>query len=269
MATMWKVLCTALAAGACLASSRAEAHVGGHAPRLEPTATATPRPPDDAGEPPEDAPVRVRIRGPMGAISATLRMRAPRRERRGPPSRAENAPDDTRAPLLVRMGVQGARMGDGGALGLFLTLDGMKAGIDLRVTGLTFPVDDGTNSLDHLTVLGTHLTVALVSTERGRLRVEAGVASAHAPGVLFVGPSFAASGEACIGESRWDVEGRVQATPFPYRQVEAQAGVALHLGAFNLRGGWHGLYLDDTGLLPGIEHQDALAGPYFGMGFAF
>jgi hypothetical protein len=181
----------------------------------------------------------------------------------------EASEDDGPVPLMVRLGVQGDRLGDAGALDFFMAMDGARLGTDTRVTGLALPADDGTDAMDRLTLLSAHLTATLASSDRGRFRIEGGVASVHAPDVLFVGPSFAASAEACVGRSALDVEARLQATPFPYRQVDAQAGLALHLGALNLRGGWRGLFLDDVGLVDGIHHRDAFAGPYLGLGLAF
>lgn len=105
--------------------------------------------------------------------------------------------------------------------------------------------------------------------ERGRLRLEGGVASAHAPDILFVGPSFAASVEACIGPSPVDLEARIQAVPFPHRQVDAQAGLAVHVGSLHLRGGWRALYLNDAGHTTGETQVERLTGPYLGLGLTF
>ncbi|MFP2930041.1 hypothetical protein ACLESO_33565 [Pyxidicoccus sp. 3LG] len=172
-------------------------------------------------------------------------------------------------PLLVRLGLQGDLLGDGGAMGLFMAMEGRRMGMDTRYTGLVLPADDGSADVDRISLLSAHVTAALWAGERGRVRVEAGVASAHAPDILFVGPSFGASVEACIGRSPVDLEARLQATPFPHRQVDAQAGLALHLGAFNMRGGWRGLYLNDAGHTDGEEHAEGFAGPYLGLGLTF
>jgi hypothetical protein len=98
--------------------------------------------------------------------------------------------------------------------------------------------------------------------------VEAGVSSAHAPDLTALGPSFALSLEACL-VGNMDLELRAQATPYPYRQLDGQAGLALHLNSLVLRGGWRGLYLNDNGLVDNVVHEDAFGGPYAGVGFAF
>jgi len=184
----------------------------------------------------------------------------------GTPPRVEQEQDDA-VRLLVRMGVQGDWLHDsGGAMGLFMAMDGRRLGLDARMTGLSLRAADGSDTTDRITLLSAHATAALWAGPRGRLRLEAGIASAHAPDIIFAGPSFGASVEACIGPSPVDVEARVQAVPFPHRQVDAQAGLALHLGALNLRGGWRTLYLNDAGYLDGEEHVERLTGPYLGIG---
>ncbi|MFP2900697.1 hypothetical protein [Corallococcus sp. 4LFB] len=138
------------------------------------------------------------------------------------------------------------------------------------MSGIALSADDGSEDTDRLTLLDAHLTISPWSTERGRFRLEAGIASAHAPDAIFVGPSFAASLEACIGPSPFDLEARIQAVPFPHRQVDMQAGLAVHLGALNLRGGWRTLYLSDAGQLDdGVVHADLFSGPYLGLGLSF
>lgn len=172
-------------------------------------------------------------------------------------------------PLMVRLGVQGDLLGNGGAMGLFMAMEGKRLGLDTRVTGIALPADDGSNRVDRITLLGAHATAALWMSQRGRMRVEAGVVSAHAPDIIFVGPSFGASVEACIGRSPVDLEARLHAVPYPHRQVDMQAGLAVHLGSLNMRGGWRALYLNDAGHVDGEVHAEAFGGPYLGVGLSF
>ncbi|MFP2930039.1 hypothetical protein ACLESO_33555 [Pyxidicoccus sp. 3LG] len=172
------------------------------------------------------------------------------------------------APLSFRLGLQGGPLGGGGAGDLFLGLEGQRFGVDGRLTGLVLPTDDGTEGTDTLSLVEAHLTWALVAHQRVRLRVEAGVSTANAPDISFVGPSMGMSLEACVG-GPLDVEARVQATPFPYRQVDASAALALHLGALVLRGGYRGMVLDDQGLVDGVIHVDSFHGPFFGLGLSY
>jgi hypothetical protein len=188
---------------------------------------------------------------------------------RGEPSgEVQATPAQQSDPTSVRLGVDGAAMNTVGGLSAFLGVEGVRAGIDVRALGLLMPTDDGTQGTDRITLMNAHLTYALVSTERARLRVEGGISSAHAPDVTALGPSFALSLEACL-VGNLDLELRAQGTPYPYRQLDTQAGLALHLNALVLRGGWRGLYMNDMGIVDDIVHEDAFGGPFVGLGFSF
>jgi len=172
------------------------------------------------------------------------------------------------SPLSLRLGVDGAAMGHGAGVGAFLGIEGQQWGVDGRALALVLPTDDGTVGTDTITLTNVHLTLALVAMEKARFRVEGGFSSAHAPDLTVVGPSMALSFEACV-VGPFDLEMRVQATPYPYRQLEGHAGLAMHLNTLVLRGGWRGLFLDDNGLVDGVPHSDAFSGPYLGLGLTF
>lgn len=172
------------------------------------------------------------------------------------------------APLSFRLGLQGGPVTEGAAVDAFVGLEGRRFGADVRLTGMGLDADDGSNTTDTLTLVEAHFTWALVSLPRARLRAEAGVSTAMAPDVTFVGPSLGMSLEACMA-GPLDFEARVQSTPFPYRQVDASAALALHLGALVLRGGYRGMVLDDAGEVDDVRHVDTFHGPYFGMGLTY
>jgi hypothetical protein len=172
------------------------------------------------------------------------------------------------SPLSLRLGLDGAAMGNGAGVGAFIGFEGQQWGLEGRVLGLVLPTDDGTPGTDSITLTNVHLTVALVAMEKARFRVEGGFSSAHAPDLTVLGPSMALSFEACLA-GPLDLEMRLQATPYPYRQLEGHAGMALHLNSLLLRGGWRGLFLDDNGLVDGVVHQDSFSGPYLGLGLIF
>lgn len=172
------------------------------------------------------------------------------------------------ASISLRSGLQGGPLGGGAGVDLFLGLEGYRFGVDGRLTALGLPTDDGTSGSDAIALWEGHLTWALVALERARLRAEVGVSAANAPDVSFVGFSMGASFEACV-VGPLDLEARMQLTPFPYRQIDASAALALHLGAVVLRGGYRGMMLDDAGLVDGIVHRDLFSGPYFGLGLTF
>ncbi len=186
----------------------------------------------------------------------------PELDRRTPPETVR------RSPTLVRMGVTGQAMGGGSALGLNLGIEGKRWGVDGALTAMSLPTDDGTEGEDRIGLYSAHLTYALYSSDRGRLRAEAGMAVAAAPDITFVGPSIAMSFERCLFGGL-DVESRGQLVVVPYTQVDAQAGLALHMGILTLRGGWRWLLLNDRGLVDGEVHQDDFAGPYAGLGLNF
>ncbi|KFE64936.1 hypothetical protein [Hyalangium minutum] len=190
------------------------------------------------------------------------------------PLAAEIGPDGTvqeqrhAAPLSLRSGLQGGPMSGGAAVDLFLGLEGHRFGVSGMLTGLELPTDDGTAGTDTITLVMAHLTWSFIAEERIRLRGEAGVSTANAPDISFVGLGLAGSVEACV-VGPLDVEARLALTPFPHRVVDASAALALHLGALVIRGGYRGLVLDDAGLVDGIVHRDVLGGPYFGLGLTF
>jgi len=185
-----------------------------------------------------------------------------------PSVEVRSAPAQQPSPTSVRLGVDGAAMNTVGGLSAFLGIEGVRAGIDARALGLLMPTDDGTQGTDNITLMNFHLTYALIAQERVRLRMEGGISTAHAPDLTALGPSFALSLEACL-VGNLDLELRAQGTPYPYRQLDTQAGLALHLNALVLRGGWRGLYLNDMGVVDDVVHEDAFGGPYVGLGFAF
>ncbi|QSQ22117.1 hypothetical protein JY651_44455 [Pyxidicoccus parkwayensis] len=288
------VLCGALAAGV-LWSAPAEARFGKHSSSSSSQSGGSrdhggPRPSRPSGDErprthgatpisgrsssndDDDSPRRRRrvvVRRPLTEVivSGAIIAAPPRARALAPVTRVRERYEPV--PLMVRLGVEGGLLGDGGAMGVFMAVEGRRLGMDTRVTGIALPADDGSKDVDRITLLSAHITAALWAGPRGRVRVEAGVASAHAPDIIFVGPSFGASAEACIGRSPVDLEARLHATPFPHRQVDVQAGLATHLGALNLRGGWRGLYLNDEGHVDGIEHAESIGGPYLGLGLSF
>lgn len=168
----------------------------------------------------------------------------------------------------IRLGVDAASMGGGTGISLFAAFEGERMGLDVRGTDLTLPTDDGTAGSDNIKLANLHLTYAVVTREKLRVRIEGGLSGAQAPDLSVAAPSFAVSLEGCL-LPMVDVELRAQATPFPYQQLDAQAALALRLQALVVRGGWRALYLNDNGLVDGEAHSDAFGGPFLGAGFTF
>lgn len=171
-------------------------------------------------------------------------------------------------PLELRMGLNVGAMGGGLSGDAFLGIEGEALGIAVQGTQLVLPTDDGSPGTDDLRLATMHVTWAPVSTDRVRWRLEGGLSTAQAPDVFFVSPSIATSLEVCVA-GPLDLEARVQGTAGTYRQLDASAGLAVHLGALMVRGGVRGLVLDDAGRVDGVQHVDRFVGPYAGAGFVF
>jgi hypothetical protein len=176
--------------------------------------------------------------------------------------------DEPNRTLLVRMGVEGFALREGGALGFGLGIEGRRWGVSTRLTALTLRPDDGSEGTDHIQLAEANVTLAAYASERGRIRVEGGIAWARAPDIIFIGPNMALSFERCLFGAL-DLEGRIQWVPVPHQQLDGQLGLAVHLGILSLRGGWRGLLLDDRGLLDGERHRDRMGGPFAGLGLSF
>lgn len=285
MSPLRAVLCAALALGLILGPSPAEARFGKRSRpnQSEPTKDddktheATPIGQEDSGgddDDDDDRPRRRYVRRHRDVdvelgLFAFLFSGGNHRllvvdDRRGNELREERHA----APLSFRLGMQGGPITEGAAVDLFIGLEGRRFGVDARITGMGLAADDGSGGSDTISLVEAHFTWALISLERARLRAEAGVSSANAPDISFVGPSLGMSFEACMA-GPLDFEARMQVTPFPYRQVDASAALALHLGAVVLRGGYRGMVLDDAGYVDGVVHVDTFHGPYFGLGLTY
>jgi hypothetical protein len=225
---------------------------------VPPAPSAPPPSPPPPSAPPPSAPPPSALPPSAPPPSAPPASAGEARAERGQPSA-----------LTVRLGVDGAALDTTTAgLSAFLGVEGLRTGMDARALALSLPTDDGSPGRDNITLTTLHLTYALVAQARARLRIEGGISSAHAPNLTALGPSFALSFEAGL-LGNLDLELRTQVTPFPYRQWDGQAGLALHLNSLVLRGGWRTLYLNDMGLVDDVVHVDTFAGPYAGLGFAF
>ncbi|WP_223644500.1 hypothetical protein [Corallococcus sp. EGB] len=167
-------------------------------------------------------------------------------------------------PLSVRLGLLVSPIEGGTGLDFDLGWDARSFGMDLRMSRLVGKRDVPA-SPDTRTLAEMHATYSPLVREEVRLRLEAGVTTLDAPGRLYVAPSLGVSVDACL-LGPLDVEGRLQMTPGPYQQVDARAGLALHLGGLMLRGGVRYLRLDSEVAPLGLALGFA---PEFGLGFVF
>src|SRR5205814_965107 len=128
--------------------------------------------------------------------------------------------------------------------------------------------DDGSGATDTLQQLNLHLSYAFLTGRYGRLRIEGGADTVFAQNLVVLGPSGGFSGTLWIG-GPFAIEGAVSMTPFPYRQLDYRANLAVGLGALGLRAGWRTQVLDDQGLVDGVQNVETFQGPFAGLAFVF
>jgi hypothetical protein len=155
--------------------------------------------------------------------------------------------------------------GNGGAVAAKLGFEGQRLGVNLQFTSIFIPRDDVSFSSGHDTISLFNIfgTYALIANPHGRLRIEAGLTSAFAPDLTVAGPGGGFSAVILLGPL--GIEGAIHGTPFPYRQLDWNGGLALNLGPLGLHGGWRRIFLDDRGLVDGFSHKDTFSGPYLGL----
>ncbi|HME91348.1 MAG TPA: hypothetical protein VKE49_07980 [Myxococcaceae bacterium] len=155
----------------------------------------------------------------------------------------------------------------GATFGLQLGVEGARWGAYAQATGIVFK-GSGLFSDETIGLVNGYVTYALIADPRLRLRLEAGITSAFATDLAVVGPGVGASGLfRVIGPLQ--LEGAVHGTPFPYLQLDWNAGVGLDFGAIALHGGWRRIMLDDRGLVDGVINRDVFSGPFLAVSVAF
>jgi hypothetical protein len=274
--------CAALAAGCFFTAPLAEARFGAAStsspegarasespsPRIHdasPVSTEPERPaPAPRAEPPATRPRRGLLVPRAGWVPGATFVAAYRQRHRYYPEQ----PEEEGSARLIRLGLEAQSARRGSGLGLHFGLEEERWGIATRLGGLSLKAEDDSGGRDRLYLVDAHVTYAAAASERGRLRIETGVAAVRAPDATFVGPSLALSFERCL-LGALDLEGRIQWVPLPHLQVDGQIGLALHLGALTVRGGWRGLYLDDRGLVDRVVHTEGIGGPFGGVGLSF
>lgn len=173
------------------------------------------------------------------------------------------------APASFRFeaGVEAQGHAEGGAVGFGLRLEGRRLGLHSEY-GLILARSPGADEVDAIGLFDVHLTYALLSGERGRLRLEGGIDYAAAPQLRVVGPDVGVSAQLRLF-GPLGVEAAVYYTPLPYLRLGATAGATLTFGHLALRGGVRACALDDQGLVDGVHHTDSFAGPYAGVALVF
>jgi hypothetical protein len=109
------------------------------------------------------------------------------------PTAAVGTSDDEPATRVV-VNAEGYIVKDGGAVGVDAIVEGQRFGVHAVYTGLFLRPDDGSDGLDAIHLIDFHASYAVLTGERGRLRLELGGNLAAAPDIVMVGPSAGVSG---------------------------------------------------------------------------
>ncbi|MBK7860084.1 MAG: hypothetical protein IPJ65_16005 [Archangiaceae bacterium] len=172
------------------------------------------------------------------------------------------------SPIRVTVGVEGQGFMRGATLGLAAAFEGEHWGVSVSAADIIAKADDGSGGVDHIGNLTAHLTYAFLTGQYGRLRGEVGADAFFAPDAIFVGPTAGLSGVVWLG-GPVGLEAAVMATPWPFVQLDARAGLALGIENWGFRAGWRVLALNDRGLVDGVAHGDVFNGPYLGVSYVF
>lgn len=161
---------------------------------------------------------------------------------------------------------RGFHSSDGGSVGAKLAFEGRRLGVNAQFTSIFAPREDRAINpgTDQISLFNVYATYALIASPLARLRVEGGLTSAFAPDLVVAGPGAGFSGVVNLGPL--GLEGAIHGTPWPYRELDWSAGLAINVGPVGFHGGWRRIFLDDRGLVDNVIHKDAFSGPYLGIG---
>jgi hypothetical protein len=154
--------------------------------------------------------------------------------------------------------------------GARVLFEGAAYGASLGYTAIVSPATDGSPAVDTFHLANVHMTVALLSGERGRLRAEFGAHLAVAPDVTFVAPAAGLSGSLALGAG-FGLDARVTGNCWPFTEVDASAGLLWANDTVAVLAGARALYLNDNGALGAAnagDTSDFFYGPYAGLAFA-
>ncbi len=155
----------------------------------------------------------------------------------------------------------------GFALGAAVGFESGRWGFNVSAQNISARADDGSLVMDQIQQLNAHLTFAALTGQYGRLRFEAGADTFWAADLTVITPTIGMSGFVLVA-GPVALEGSVMVTPYPIRQLDARAGLAVGFGPVGIRAGFRTQMLDDQGLVDGIVNQDVFMGPCLGLGLA-
>lgn len=185
-----------------------------------------------------------------------------------PPTAAD--PDAISLPISTMLDGDATFAGSTSMLGAHAAFEGQRFGVSLGYTGVLSPTTDGSAGVDVFHLAQAHLTYALVSSPRGRIRAEVGAHMAVAPDVTFVAPGFGMSAALQLYRG-WGMETRVFGNVYPYTELDARLGLVWSGSVASVLGGVRALYLNDNGALGAAnagDTSDFFFGPYIGLALA-
>ena len=179
-----------------------------------------------------------------------------------PPAKRAEEPKLGRVIVGVNGGGDVAQL----AAGAGLTVEGKRWGFNLNYNMTVFDADANTRQID-LKILDAHLVFAPIVGQRGRVRIEVGANAAYACGAYMIAPELGLSGDVRI-LGPIGLSGYVRGSLWPYKRIDAFAGVMAQLWALRLELGWREMRLE-TQFDNGSKVADRWGGPNLGVSMVF
>ncbi len=152
----------------------------------------------------------------------------------------------------------------GGALELAIASEGRRFGLAARGLMLALNRAGAVGGNDETSVINVHVTFAVVSDPRGRLRIEGGFAEAFAPQTTSPGLSLGISGALGVA-GPVGIEVSAQLTPIPYHQYDLHGAATVAFANAGLSLGWRTLYFDGLGPLDEYHDHAVFNGPFVAL----
>ncbi|HEY3447162.1 MAG TPA: hypothetical protein VGK67_12395 [Myxococcales bacterium] len=152
------------------------------------------------------------------------------------------------------------------AAGVGLTIEGKRWGFNLNYGMTVFDANLQTRKID-LKLIDAHLVFAPIVGQRGRVRIEVGANAAYACGAFMIAPELGLSGDVRI-LGPLGISGYVRGSIWPYKRIDAFAGVMAQLSILRLELGWREMRLETT-FDNGKMVADRWGGPNLGVSVVF
>ncbi|MGC4113146.1 MAG: hypothetical protein QM765_00395 [Myxococcales bacterium] len=179
-----------------------------------------------------------------------------------PPAKKDDEPKLGR----VIVGINGGGDLKEVAAGASLTVEGKRWGFNLNYGMTVFDADQDTRKIE-LKMLDAHLVFAPIVGQRGRVRIEVGANGGYACGAWIVAPEVGLSGDVRI-LGPIGLSGFVRGSIWPYKRIDAFAGLMAQLSILRIELGWREMRLD-VDFDNGSHVGDRWGGPNLGLSMVF